>query len=139
MTPPVLTDAEKTVCTTLSWLFLDTELSPRVLDTIVSTLKGLNMPIPTLEHILRYDLFPILFRNLLCVWGGEWCDFDEKWLLDEVERGRMTNPVLKTAQSLLGFVVWHSLGAISVKPTWNEIKEKLQSKTWVGSQLLFIF
>jgi len=62
--------------------------------------------------------------------GGEWCDFDEKWLLDEVERGRMTNPVLKTVQSVLGFVMWHSLGAIALKPAWNEIKEKLQSKTW---------
>jgi hypothetical protein len=96
------------------------------------------MPTPTLEHILRYDLLPILFQNLLTDWGG-WCDFDEKWLLDEVERGRMTNPVLKTVRSVLGSVIWHSLGAIALKPAWNEIKEKLQSKTWVGSQLLFIF
>ena len=138
MTPPVLTDAEKTACTTLSWLFLATEVSPKVLDTIAFILKGLNMSTPTLEHILRYDLFPILFSNTLTDWG-EWCDFDEKWLLDEVERGRMTNPVLKTVRSVLGSVIWHSLGAIALKPAWNEIKEKLQSKTWVGSQLLFIF
>jgi hypothetical protein len=123
-----LTDAEKKVCIVLSYLFLDTQLSPEIISAMASNLKELNMPIPALEHILRYDVFPILYTNLMNI-AGEWSCFDDEWLLNRVESGRMTNPVLKVLKAPLDFVAWYLLGRTGIIPVWNEIKEILQSKT----------
>jgi len=82
-----LTQQEKQACVILSELFLDTELTQLSLNHLTSSLRPLGIPVPTLEHILRYDLFPILLPNLLSI-AGEWQGFDEVWLLRRVQARR---------------------------------------------------
>jgi hypothetical protein len=54
----------------------------------------LGIPVSTLEHMLRYDLFPTLSPNLLSI-AGEWQGIDEDWLLQQVQ-ARMSAAVEST-------------------------------------------
>jgi hypothetical protein len=82
-TTNLLTQQEKQAYTILSELFLDTEHTQLELNHLTSSLRPLGIPVLTLEHVLRYDLFPILSPNLLSI-AGEWQGFDEDWLLQQV-------------------------------------------------------
>ncbi|KAK6347464.1 hypothetical protein TWF718_005306 [Orbilia javanica] len=121
MTSMALTDAEKSACTTLSHLFLDTEITTEELNSITTSLRALNLPSPTLDRILRYDLFPILYPNIISV-AGVWSGFDDYWLLSQVESRRMTEPSrIRTVQDS---AMWFLLSG-AVKPLWSEIRVKL--------------
>lgn len=124
MTSAVLTDAEKRACTTLSRLFLDTEMAAGELDSIAASLQALNIPTSTLDHVLRNDLFPVLFPNLMSV-AGVWSGFDDHWLLNQIESRRMTKP--GWTRTLRDSAAWFLVGG-TIVPAWNEIKGKLQSK-----------
>lgn len=84
-----LTHHEKLACTALARLFLDTEKAPLELDSIAASLRPLDMSTDTLSQLLRYDVFPILYPNMLSV-AGEWDGFDENWLLGRIEAHRRT-------------------------------------------------
>lgn len=107
----------------LSELFLDMEYTQRELNIIASSLHPLGIPVSTLEHMFSYDLFPILYPNLMSV-AGAWQAFDEEWLLQEVQARRSSggSGYLKRA---VDFVAWHSVGRIVVWPVWNKVKEIL--------------
>ena len=114
-----LTEQEKRACVVLSDLFLDTELTEMHFNYMTSELRLLGFSVAALEEILRYDLFPALLPNLLCV-AGEWAVFDEDWLLERVEAGRCRGWV----RSGVNFLVWYSLRRM-VLSHWEVVKERL--------------
>jgi hypothetical protein len=73
------------------------------------TLERLHLPLTRLDQILRYDLFLILFTNLLSV-TDEWGGFDESWLIDQLKRQRMLPPGLLKSVALS--VAWLYMGWI---------------------------
>lgn len=134
-TAPDLTDVEKKACMVLSELFLDSE--PR-LDLLATNLEGLHMPLSSLDKILRYDLFPILYPNCLSV-AGEWAGFDESQLLHEVECQRTARPGFLKSSS--HSIAWLAVGSLVTEP-WEQIKERLRHKLpdwYCLSSLLFGF
>lgn len=119
-----LTPSEKKACIALSWLFLDIEQSPKHIDSIASSLRALNIPSATLSRMLRHDVFPILYPNLLSV-AGTWDVFDEDWLLGEVERRRATGN--GWVKGLAEFAVWLTVGRM-VTSVWGQVVERLEHK-----------
>jgi hypothetical protein len=117
-----LTQQEKEAYTILSELFLDTEHTQLELNHLTSSLRPLEIPVPTLEHMLRYDLFPILLPNLLSI-TGVWQGFDEDWLLQQVQ-ARRSAAGSGWLKSGLDSVAWHSLGGW-VRSSWDEVKGSL--------------
>ena len=91
-------------------------------------MRTLEIPVLTLEHILRYDVFPILFPNLLGV-SGEWAGFDEDWLLQQVQTRRSTGS--GWIQSAVDIMAWHSAGYM-IWPLWNKVKERLNGGSYAG-------
>ena len=124
MTSTVLTDAEKNACLILADLFLDIEVTSNKLDYMARSLDKLNLPLSTLNKILRYDLFPILIYNLWSV-AGEWMGFDEPSLIQQIEYQRMNPPgILKgCARS----AAWLALGGMVTLP-WDQVKAKMQHR-----------
>lgn len=117
-----LTDAEKNACKILSDLFLDNELTSMEMNHMAKSLEELNLPLSILDSILRHDLFPILIYNLMCI-TGEWFGFDERILIEQVERQRKSPPGI-----LNGFghyAAWLALGGM-VTSSWNQIRARLQ-------------
>jgi len=74
-------------CTLPSELFLDIRLGPHDHYLIARALRRLDLPIDTIEHMLRYEIFPVLWVNFLNI-TGEWGGWDEDWLVDRVEKWR---------------------------------------------------
>lgn len=91
MASDLMIDAEKRVCINLSDLFLDTQLTVPNLDGMALSLQQLNLPIATLDHAIRNDLFPTLYPNLMSV-GGAWSGFNENWLFNQLESQRLASP-----------------------------------------------
>jgi hypothetical protein len=71
--------------------------------------------------MLRYDLFPILYPNLLSV-AGVWQGFDG-WLLQNIQDRR--SGVAGWLKSQVGCVAWYLLGHYYVQPLWDKVKEGL--------------
>ena len=114
-----LTPAEKKCCTLLSELFLDIWLGPHDHFLIARGLRKLDLPVDTIEHMLHYEVFPVLWTNFLCT-AGEWGGWDEDWLADQVEKWR------KSAGNLLymGWVwLWWRCFENPLMEHWNEIKK----------------
>lgn len=119
-----LSESERKACITLSDLFLDTEVSPAWMDRMAASLHSLNLPIEQLDGIVRNDLFPALYPNMLSV-AGTWGGFDENYLLGEVQRRRGARPGMLT--SIGESVVWLLVGR-TVTPVWEQVKERIRSK-----------
>ena len=103
----------------LSDLFLDTVVD---VDCVASALRPLHLSTSTLYDMLRYDLFPILYPNLMCV-AGVWDAFDEEWLLSRIEAQRAVGS--GWAQRLLHWVAWLTIGHAVTEP-WDRVKNILQ-------------
>ena len=122
--PPLLTEPEKQACIFLSDFFLDVEYDQETLDMMAGVCERLHMPLSSLDKIFRYDVFPLLWSNLLSV-AGEWIGFDEDELVRDIERQRAAPPGLlrRFAQWLL----WLALGHTITEP-WEYIKARLRHK-----------
>ncbi|RAQ66074.1 hypothetical protein COH21_010494 [Aspergillus flavus] len=96
-----LTEAEKDACICLSTLFLDCG--------------------DQLDHILCYEVFPILYPNLLNP-AGTWDYFDEADLITRIN-GLRTQP--KVLQMLGSNMAWMTLAG-SVLTSWAPVKEILR-------------
>jgi hypothetical protein len=114
-----LTQQEKQAYIILSELFLDTEHTELDFNYFTSSLRPLGIPVLTLEHMLRYDLFPILSPNLLSV-AGVWDGFDKDWLLQQVQ-ARRSAAGPGWIRSGFDSLAWLSLGLI-VRPQWDKVK-----------------
>jgi hypothetical protein len=116
-----VTQEERQAYMILSELFLDTEHTPLKLHFLSRSLRGLGIPTATLQHMLRHDLFPILYPNLLSI-TGEWAGFDEDWLLQKVQDRR--SGVGGWMKSIVDGVAWYLIGHI-VQSLWDKVKEGL--------------
>lgn len=119
-----LNENERKACVILSELFLDTEVSPAQMDRIAASLQPLNLSIAQLDGIVRTDLFPVLYPNMLSV-AGTWGGFDENHLLGEVQRRREVRPGMLA--SVGDSVAWLLVGR-TVTPVWDQVKERIKSK-----------
>ncbi|KAA8909558.1 hypothetical protein FN846DRAFT_1008607 [Sphaerosporella brunnea] len=72
--------AEQQACVVLSVLFLDTEVTESDISDLAHQLHGLDLENATLRNLLCYDLFPVLWGNIMAA-AGEWAWFDAEWLL----------------------------------------------------------
>jgi hypothetical protein len=108
-------------CLLLSDLFCDNEMSPDEIDSLAISLRSLKISPSTMYWMLRYELFPILFSNLLCV-PGEWSGFDDDWLLREVKRRRTnTKSWMRVTYEA---TAWYLFGGL-VTNTWFQIEKRL--------------
>ncbi|KAI0101010.1 hypothetical protein GGR51DRAFT_530906 [Nemania sp. FL0031] len=76
-------------CLILSMVFLDTEISEMLITGMALRLHELGTKPEELTDLVYYNLFPILFPNLLSV-AGEWTGFDEGWLLQQMHNRQRT-------------------------------------------------
>ncbi|EIW77819.1 hypothetical protein CONPUDRAFT_167845 [Coniophora puteana RWD-64-598 SS2] len=113
---------EKKACAILSDLFLDTEVTPAQMDHMATSLHSLDLPVSQLDSIVRNDLFPVLYPNLLST-AGVWSGFDEDHLMGEVERRRVARPGILT--SVGDSAAWFLVGR-TITPVWDQVKERLK-------------
>ena len=114
-----LTPAERRGCTLLSELFLDIRLTPYDHFLIARALQRENLPIDTTEHMLRYEIFPVLWTNFLDI-TGEWAGWEEDWLADQVEKIR-ENPGNLLYKGWLW--LWWRCYEVYIMDDWNGIKK----------------
>jgi len=74
--------------------------------------------------MLRNDLFPVLYPNLLSV-AGVWIAFDEDWLLTQLQHRRSQS--LGLVGNAVKWAVWQSVGWVIWKD-WTEIKRGLRAR-----------
>ena len=134
-TASVLTAEERKACLILSDLFLDVEETPFMLDLNAMALERLHMPLSDLDKILRYDLFPILFGNLLTI-AAEWMPWEETHLINSVERQRIAPPGL--LKRLVLSALWLIIGHTVTMP-WEQIKTRLRTGSILGMITIFSF
>ncbi|KXN91771.1 hypothetical protein AN958_12399 [Leucoagaricus sp. SymC.cos] len=125
-----LTQQEKQACIALSDIFLDIDHTSLDISYLSSSLRPLGIPVSTLERILRYDVFPILYPNLLSV-AGVWTGFNEDLLLQELEVGRSSG--YGWISSGVNAVAWYTIGTCAVWPVWVQVKKALNEGSDVKS------
>lgn len=118
-----LTEPETQAYIALSDMFLDTEMSDWMIESIVSRLARTSLTIPTLEAMLRDTLFPILFYNILAV-AGIWSGFDEEWLISEAS-SMVSSPPGWVAR-LYYSAAWYTF-RFGIQPTWDKVKDRLRN------------
>ncbi|QPH03760.1 hypothetical protein C2857_000133 [Epichloe festucae Fl1] len=116
-----LSEAEKDACICLSTLFLDCEMTPAKMAMMAQSLHRLHIPVDELDNILRHDVFPILYPNLLSP-AGVWDSFDEADLITRVNGRRTHRP--NVLQALSSNIAWMVVGR-SVNSVWARVKEML--------------
>ena len=121
-----LTEKQEEACMILSELFLDIEFTAEMTDAFRSSIKDTTVELDMLEHILRIDLFPILYPNILFPY--KWVGFDRDWLIHEVNSNRTGQKtwaqVLFRATLSSVWCLWYRI----MFPTWVKVKEKLKAK-----------
>ncbi|KAE8335110.1 hypothetical protein BDV24DRAFT_169532 [Aspergillus arachidicola] len=117
-----LTEAEKDACVCLSTLFLDCEMTSDDIALMAQSLHRLGIPVDQLDHILRYEVFPILYPHLLNP-AGIWDYFAEADLITRVN-GLRTHQQ-KVLLMLGGNMAWMILGG-SVLTSRAPVKEMLR-------------
>ncbi|XXG98065.1 hypothetical protein Hte_004383 [Hypoxylon texense] len=116
-----LSDAEKSACICLSTLFLDSEMTSTKVGDMARSLHRLRMPVERLDDLLRNDVFPVLYTNLINP-AGVWDGFDETDLVNRVTSRRTHQPnVLQRLGSKAAWVVL----AGSITSSWVQVKEKM--------------
>lgn len=75
----------KPIWIAVSELYLDTELGKNDFKHIAIIIKESPYTFKEVKEIDKNEVFPILQYNLLSV-AGEWAGFDDKWLIDEIEK-----------------------------------------------------
>ncbi len=115
MEPPILDiDRRRPVWRALSTLYLDTELQPEDHAEIARILMSSGYSAIELEAILRCEVGPVVWMNLLCV-SGVWDGFDEDQLAAEIVKKRS------------GWRRWipRYAGFGMVKQHWGRIRDRL--------------
>lgn len=67
----------------LSGLFLDTGLQYEDCKYIACTIKRSGYTLEQAENILKYEVLPVCYANLLST-AGAWSSFDEDWLIKKI-------------------------------------------------------
>ncbi|KZT07413.1 uncharacterized protein LAESUDRAFT_724881 [Laetiporus sulphureus 93-53] len=94
------------------------------MDSLVNTLRLTGLAPATLGAMLRNDLFPTLYPNLLSV-AGNWDAFDEDWLLNQLQRRRSQRR--GCLQGAIDWAAWQTVGRM-VWGVWTKVKCGLQAQ-----------
>ena len=89
-----------------SVFFLDTELDDQDFQRIAEVLASSPYSIRELEDILRFEVYPVLIRNLRSV-AGEWSGFDRDWLRRQIEPRLNRRPKIRLPLFQWGMVRDH--------------------------------
>jgi hypothetical protein len=73
----------KQIWIALSQFYLDTELQDYDFKYIAKIILESPYSLDEVKEINKYEVFPVLHRNLQSV-AGEWAGFDEEWLVKEI-------------------------------------------------------
>jgi hypothetical protein len=73
------------VWSSMSELYLDTDLSQEQLTDIIQTFSDSGYDYNELRRIERYELLPVLCNNQGLLIDGVWIGFDDKWLIENCE------------------------------------------------------
>lgn len=98
---------------------MDTELQDIDIKNIVLTILKSPYDFEEVRRIDKYEVFPVLYTNLLSV-AGEWAGFNEEWLIDTISDS--INKRNKATQLLL------DASYASFKWMYKEAWEKLEKK-----------
>lgn len=77
--------ARLTIWRALSELFLDTEINELTYRYIARTINESELTLSEVEHILWYEVYPVLASNLRAV-AGVWDGWSDAWLLQNLNR-----------------------------------------------------
>jgi len=110
------------VWTSISELYLDTELQDNDYTSIANTLTNTDFQLSELKEIDLYEVFPVLKNNLLSV-AGVWSGFDQNWLIENC-----TKAYLKRDNKLFRFKIKvYSLYLYSTRQQhWKEIEQRIK-------------
>jgi len=111
-------EERKPIWIALSVFYLDTELQKSDFKHIA--LKIIESPYSFEEviQINKYEVFPILYSNLLSV-SGEWSGFNEEWLIESIASSLNSRSTIKklAIESLYTAFKW------MCKSYWEELKK----------------
>lgn len=119
-----LTADEKTACEHIARLFLGAQNTEEELAAIADALAPLDLSTEQLEHILRHDLFGILFTNPFS-FEGAWVCFDTAQLWREVEEQRRRTP--GWARAAWDRLMWATVGW-AFWGEWSVVKEGVEKR-----------
>lgn len=92
----------KPIWISLSEFYLDTELDKKDFRNIAFKIIESPYSLEEVKRINKYEVFPILQRNLLSV-AGEWVGFNEKWLVEEIIKNIENSSLLKKIKNELDY------------------------------------
>ena len=92
----------KPIWISLSEFYLDTELDKRDFRHIAFKIIESPYSLQEIKRINKYEVFPILQRNLLSV-AGEWAGFNEKWLIEEIIKSIENRTLIKDLKIKLDY------------------------------------
>ena len=114
----------KPVWVALSEIYLDTELQDADFTNIALTISKSPYGFEEVRQIDKYEVFPVLYTNLLSV-AGEWAGFNEEWLIDAIsdsinKRNKANQLVLEASYASFKWMY---------KEAWEKLERKyLESK-----------
>jgi hypothetical protein len=76
-------EERKPIWIALSGFYLDTELQKSDIRNIAVKIISSPYSLEEVKEINKYEVFPVLQRNLLSV-AGEWVGFQEEWLINNI-------------------------------------------------------
>ncbi len=106
----------------LSELYLDTELQDADYKTIARIIVESAYTIDEVKKINKYEVFPVLYQNLLSA-AGVWNGFDKEWLVAEIIKSINKRTQLKTLNMAAAFTTQKS----QFKEAWKKIEKNLDS------------
>ncbi len=104
----------------LSNLYIDTELQDYDFKNIAYIIKESPYQLEEVKNIHKYEVFPVLYQNLLIV-AGVWDGFDEKWLAEEIIKSIKKRNKLKT----LFIEIVYATQKAMFKEIWKKIENTL--------------
>ncbi|GAA4272532.1 hypothetical protein U6A24_09720 [Aquimarina gracilis] len=107
----------KPVWKALSELYLDNELQDSTYSYMVAKFVKSPYDFNEIKYINRYEVFPVLYRNLLSV-AGEWAGFEEQWLIRTITNRFNKKNLWTTLNDKAAYFLYHKM----YKKDWEILK-----------------
>jgi hypothetical protein len=118
-----LTEAEARACIEMSTFFID-EVTPSspLLTYIASQIRQYKIDLKTAEHVLRYDVFPILWSAALFAPLDGF--YPREWLLQCIDERRQRSQFWQRLTAPYETLVWNCT-LWHFQPLWDKVLVKL--------------
>jgi len=105
---------------TLSEFYLDNEIQGGYYDYIYDVFVKSGFTMKEIRAIDKYEVFPVVFINLLSV-AGEWVGFEREWLFKRCSRNfRRKNNILHRLKCIVLYLLFGGM----TKEQWQEIEQR---------------